>query len=80
MALQIEEHDLTNNTAHAVELVYTPLNPAEVAVDPFGGPAQVYGVDFLITGKTLDFSLDSSDIKAIVDQGTSVVIRVLYER
>jgi hypothetical protein len=80
MAFQVEEFTLTGSTSHTVALSAVPLNPSEVAVDPFGGPAQVYGSDYVISGQTLDFSSPTSDIRLLVDQGYDVVIRVFYEK
>jgi hypothetical protein len=87
MAIEVEEIDVTGSSTHNVTLTYTPLSPTEVAVDPVGGPAQVYGVDFEVTGQVLNWDLPSSDIKQVVadnptgyPNGDPIVLRVLYER
>lgn len=80
MAIEVEEVRITGNTAHWVQLNSTPVNPTEVAVDPFGGPAQVYGVDFVVAGSILSWDLPESDIKKVVAGGYDTKIRILYER
>jgi len=84
MALEVEEIDLTPyRVAGKVALSFTPLNPSEVAVDPLGGPAQVYGVDFLVVGNELvwtDGAIPSSDINEVLNAPHDVTVRVLYER
>jgi len=80
MAMQVEEHDVTGSTTHRVLLNYIPTNPSEVAVDPIGGPAQVYGTDFSVDGQTLSWDLTNSDIKAVVLLGIPVVLRVIYDK
>lgn len=37
-------------------LSIAPLNPSNTLVYPEGGIAQIYGIDYLITGNTLDWS------------------------
>ena len=80
MKMEVEEHDVTGITANRINLVYTPVNPNDVAVDPIGGPAQVMGIDFVVEGKVLNWDLPNSDIKQVVAGGYNVVLRVIYER
>lgn len=79
MALQVEEHVVTGSTTHTLTLNKTPTNPSEVAVDPIGGPAQVYGSDFTVEGRTLSWNLPNSDIKSVVLLGVPTVLRVIYD-
>lgn len=66
-----------------------PNGDYDIAVDPVGGPAQVQGVDFGITGisgvtgKYLSYNLKNSDIKDVREEylatgETGPVLRVLY--
>lgn len=80
MALEVEEFTVTGSVTHQVTLSYTPVNPVDVAVDPIGGPAQVYGTDFLVTGDVLTWNLVGSDILQVVTDGYPTKLRVLYER
>lgn len=76
-----------------IPLTYTPTTgPNEsydIAIDPIGGPTQVQGVDFGITGivgetgKYLSYNLENSDIKSIREEyiltgETGPVLRVIY--
>ena len=81
MKMEVEEHDVTGNiTTLRVALNYTPVYSTEVAVDPIGGPAQVYGTDFFVDGKYLSWDLPTSTIKEVIAGGYNVVLRVIYER
>lgn len=84
MALVVEEIDITSFIGDGrVTLEYTPSDPAEVAVDPVGGPAQVLGEDFIVVGNELiwdDPSIADSDIKGVLNDGYDVVLRVQYDR
>lgn len=83
MAWEVEYINITGfkNTGKC-DLLYQPLHPAEVAVDPEGGPAQMYGADFIVRGRTLiwkDASLPHSDIFGVLEE-YPVKLRVQYER
>lgn len=81
MALEVEYfEDIGSLPGSSLSLNYVPILPDEVSVDPIGGPAQVYGVDFTVTGSTLSWDLPGSDIKGVIDEGFVVNIRVMYER
>lgn len=80
MRMEVEEIDITGMAAFSVPLKYLPVYPTEVMVDPIGGPAQVIGVDFKVTGRTLSWDLENSDIKGVASLGIPVVLRVVYER
>lgn len=82
MAFQVETHNIVGGSGTpSVTLLYTPMNPLEVAVDPTGGPAQVYGADFTVAGNVLAWgSLPNSDIKKNMDLGYDIELRVMYER
>lgn len=82
MALEVEYfEDIGNNhPSGSLSLGYSPVLPDEVSVDPIGGPAQVSGVDFNVSGSTLTWDLPSSDIKSVIAEGFVVNIRVMYER
>jgi hypothetical protein len=64
-----------------------PNSTFDIAVDPIGGPAQVLGIDYGITGSLLTgiltCNLEDSDIPSIhhIYQGlgeTGPILRVLY--
>lgn len=84
MAFQVETHDITGNLTGEITLAYAPVSPTEVAVDPIGGPAQVYGEDFTVSGETLTWNIVGSDILQVVTEGVSIgyntTVRIMYER
>lgn len=85
MSLEVEEIYLNpfHPSPGRIALSHAPTNPLEIAVDPIGGPAQVYGVDFLMSGQEIvwvDASIPNSDIKEVLDGGVGVTLRVVYER
>lgn len=88
MAFEVEEIDLTEHRAAGkIALKYTPLLVEEVAVDPIGGPAQVYQEDFIIVESDLVWDhpdIPDSDIKSVLGSettpGVDVTVRVMYER
>lgn len=82
MAFQVEMHSIVGGSGTpSVTLLYTPVNPAEVAVDPTGGPSQVYGADFSVSSNVISWgALPGSDIKKNIDLGYDVELRVMYER
>ena len=79
MAQVIEQIDVTGIATYEVALSNTPLLPSEVAVDPVGGPAQIYGADFIVTGNMLQWNIVGSDIKRVVDGGYNTILRIIYE-
>lgn len=82
MAYEVEYRDITGNTDGFLLLTHTPLVPEEVIVDPVGGPAQVYGADFIVIGNALWWdhpSTPSSDITSVL-QEAPVELRIGYER
>jgi hypothetical protein len=82
MAFQVEMHNIVGGSGTpSVTLLYTPMNPSEVAVDPTGGPSQVYGADFTVSSNVLSWgALANSDIKKNMDLGFDIELRVMYER
>lgn len=97
MAIDVKFHTLTGSISSPSDgLVWLDYNPStgpnsdyDIAIDPIGGPAQVQGVDFGltgqngITGKYLSYNLSNSDIKKVrseyvVSGETGPVLRVLY--
>jgi hypothetical protein len=79
MAQVVEQIDVTGNVTREVTLASTPLLPSEVAVDPVGGPAQVYGADFEVVGDKLRWDIPGSDILRVVEGGFDTTLRVIYE-
>ena len=81
MAQVVEQIDVTGNLTRQVALAQVPLSPTEVAVDPVGGPAQVYGMDFTVAGNLLMWSIAGSDIMRVVEdpRNFTVILRVIYE-
>jgi hypothetical protein len=89
MSLEVDEIeiDAPAKAAGYVTLAYDPINPLSVAVDPLGGPAQVYGVDFeVLNVKEVHWGSAAvsatSSIKSVVDAAAadSQVLRIIYER
>ena len=79
MAQVVEQLDITGILTRQITLSSTPLIPSEVAVDPVGGPAQIYGQDFSVAGNILSWNIVGSDIQRVVEDGYTTVIRVIYE-
>lgn len=81
MAWEVEQIDVTPFKAIGkCTLLHTPIKPTEVCVDPDGGPAQMYGRDFVVSGNELSWNIPASDIKGVLADGYSVSLRVQYER
>jgi hypothetical protein len=59
------EETITLNTTHIsnkyVTLSYTPVNVSEVVVVPVGGPMQIYGDDYTVTGNSLSWQARGMD-------------------
>ena len=82
MPIEVEQIDLTPVmiAARQVVLAYTPASTTEVAVDPIGGPAQEYGVDYSASSNVVSWGI-GSDIDSIANTpGSTVVLRIIYER
>ena len=45
-----------NLSSKSFDLTHTPSNPDGVLLLPDGGPLQLHGIDFVITGKTLSWN------------------------
>jgi len=81
MAVLVEQIELTVGMISARQLTLgdTPLTNTEVSVDPIGGPAQEYGVDFSVTGSIVSWD-PGSDIDSIANTPlTTVILRIIYE-
>lgn len=97
MAIDVKFHVVTGPVSSPNDgLLWMTYNPTtgpngdyDIAVDSVGGPAQVQGVDFAITGtngvtgKYLSYNLEDSDIKNVreeylVSGETGPVLRVIY--
>lgn len=63
-----------DETNKSVTLSNTPLNADKVMLDPVGGPAQQYGVDFTVSGTTLSWA--SLGLDGILEEGD--VLRISY--
>lgn len=90
MSLELEFFTLTGPITDLI-LKHPPSTGVggyfDVAVDPIGGPAQVLGVDYGITGSELTgiltYNLTGSDIKSVREMyqstgETGPILRVLY--
>jgi hypothetical protein len=83
MAFEIEQHDVTGATGCYIVLGYPPTRPIDVAVDPVGGPAQVYGMDFVAYGVpgltgVLSWGGQTSDPSGLT--GTSSIRQVVLDQ
>jgi hypothetical protein len=90
MAIELEFFTLTGPISDIV-LKHPPStgpnSTFDIAVDPIGGPAQVLGIDYGITGSLLTgiltYNLEDSDISTIrqiyqLRGDTGPILRVLY--
>jgi hypothetical protein len=82
MAIEVEQITLTPGiiSARKLTLTHTPVSSTEVAVDPIGGPAQEYGVDYSVSLNEVSWGI-GSDIDSIANTpGSTVILRIIYER
>jgi hypothetical protein len=67
--IELTTLDITNKF---VTLNFTPLVPEAITVVPVGGPEQLLGVDYIITGNIL--SWDSLGLDGILDNTDKLII------
>jgi hypothetical protein len=67
--IELTTLDITNKY---VILNFTPLVPEAITVVPVGGPEQLLGIDYIITGNVL--SWDSLGLDGILDNTDKLVI------
>lgn len=69
---QIVELTTTDITNKFIILNFTPLVPESITVVPVGGPEQLLGIDYIITGNVL--SWDSLGLDSILDNTDKLII------